>query len=277
MVYSWLWPALFCLMSLVFGITFPAVLVLIAASFLLAAAIGWGILARILASLPPGPARAPAPLLRPGLSLFTQELIQLLIASAPAIILGMVADNRQVGLFALAWRIALLINVVVAAVAGMAAPKFAELFALSDRAGLRRASAQAIALALAVAALPLAVMLIAPTPLLAMFGSAFGQGATTLRILALGQLAAAACTALPELLGMTAHLSSLRRINALALVVLLVATPPLASLFGAEGAAAATALTIAVNGGAAAWAVHRHLAIWPWQWPMARRRPGVTP
>lgn len=266
MIYSWLWPALFCLSALVCGTGFPDVLWQIAGSFTVAALIGGLLLRHGLGTVFGDERRVPPPpLLRPGLSLFTLELTQLMIASAPALILGMAADNREVGLFSLSWRIALLINIVTSGVTGMAAPKFAELNALGDRDGLGRTARQAIRLSVGLSLLPAIAMISVPGPLLSLFGAGYEGGAATLRILALGQIVAACTTSMPDLLGMTGHTRALRRINGFSLIVLLALTALLTPVFGAPGAAAATALTIAVNGGAALVMASRLTGIRPWR------------
>ena len=166
-VYSWLWPAIFCLvaipMHLAGWLTVSSTLILIAVSFALAAAAGGILLKRSLAAVPAtGHAPPPSPLLRPGLSLFTLEITKLLITSAPAIVLGIVASAHDTGLFALTWRMALAINLLISGVTGMALPKFASLHANDDRQGLEQSAAQAIGLVLSLS-LPAAVcMLIFP-------------------------------------------------------------------------------------------------------------------
>lgn len=264
MIYSWLWPALFCITALGIGIDVNSALVLMAVSFAAAALIGGILLLVALRSLPKGEAGAtPAPMFRLGLTLFTSELTQLLLTSAPAIALGILASTETVGLFSLAWRISLIVNVLINGIAAMAAPKFAELYAQDRRDALSQTATQSVGIVLALAIVPLLVMLVLPSTLLGVFGPGFGQGALILQILAIGQLAAVCFTGMPELLGMTAHANSLQRINALSLVVLLVGMAVAIPLWNGEGAALATALAIIVNGGMAAWAAHRHLGISP--------------
>ncbi|MEM5446556.1 lipopolysaccharide biosynthesis protein [Paraburkholderia guartelaensis] len=280
MIYSWLWPAIFCAVAIPLGLTHgmsvASTLMLIAASFTLTALTGAFLLRRFLAGVPGG-AQAPGEpprLLKAGLPLFTLEFTKLLITSAPAIVLGIVASSRETGLFALAWRLALVINLLISGVTGMAAPKFASLFARNDRHGLDKSAAQAAGLVLCLA-LPAALcMLLFPEHLLRLFGPGFGGGAAALRVLALGQIAAACFTAMPELLGMTAHTSVLYRINLYSVAVLLVGLAAFAPLGGSVGAAAAASLAIAVNGALAAWAAHRLLGVLPLallgQWVLGR-------
>ncbi|WP_322044737.1 lipopolysaccharide biosynthesis protein [Paraburkholderia sp. J67] len=269
MIYSWLWPSIFCVVAipleLAGGMTVVHALILIAASFTLAALVGAILLKRALGAVPAGAASAgeTSRLFKAGLSLFGLEFTKLLITSAPAIVLGIVATSRETGLFALAWRLALVVNLLISGVTGMAAPRFASLYARHDLEGLQRSAAQAVGIVLCLA-LPLtACMLLFPGHLLALFGAGYGAGAAALRVLALGQLAAACFTAMPELLGMTAHTSVLYRINFYSVAVLLIGLAVLAPLGGSVGAAAAASLAVAVNGAIAAWSAHRLLGVAP--------------
>lgn len=266
MIYSWLWPALFCLVTWLVPGGVANTVLLIAACFAAAAIIGTLLVLRFAErSEPAQPDVLPAPLLRPGLSFFTLELTQLAISSVPVLILGMTADSARVGLFAVAWRVALLTNVLISGVSAMAAPTFAGLHAVGDRAGLAQAARHAVLLALALTAVPVLAMLVAPELLLGFLGDGFSDGATTLRILALGQFGAACFTALPELLGMSGHLADLRRVNIIAMTVLLTSCALLSPFWLNDGAALATSVAILVNGAGAALAVRRTLGIVPWR------------
>lgn len=279
MIYSWLWPAIFCVAAIplvVTGkLTVVNTLVLTAASFSVAAVVGAVLLRRFLRKVPAGAPHGAVPgLLKPGLSLFSLELTKLLITSAPAIVLGIVASSRETGLFALAWRLALVVNILISGVTGMAAPRFASLYARNDLPGLERSAAQAIGLVLFLA-LPVTLgMLVIPQFLLGLFGHGYDDGATALRVLALGQIAAACFTAMPELLGMTAHTRALMRINVVSVVVLLLGLAVFTPMGGSVGASVAASLAIAVNGAAAAWAARRLLGVSPfstlWRWTAGR-------
>jgi O-antigen/teichoic acid export membrane protein len=283
MIYSWLWPAIFCAAAIPIGLagsmTVSTTLILITASFTLTALVGAFLLKRRLDAVPDTgtpPSDQPR-FLKAGLSLFGLEFTKLLITTAPAIVLGIVASSQETGLFALAWRMALVINLLISGVTGMAAPKFAGLYAHKDLGGLDRSAAQAVGLVLCLALPVIACMLLVPEHLLTLFGPGYGKGAATLRILALGQVAAACFTAMPELLGMTAHTSVLYRINLCTVAILLIGLAVMAPLSGSCGAAAAASLAIAVNGALAAWAAHQLLGVFPlavlWRWVLGRLQP----
>lgn len=268
MVYFWLWPTIFCAsaipLSLVGRLTVANALALTATSFALTAAVGAVLLKRALSKVPAGLSASAAPaLFKPGLSLFTLEVTRLLITTAPAMVLGFVATNRDAGLFALTWRMALIINMLISGATGLALPKIAELYASGDTQALEKNASQVIGLVLCLALPVAAALLIFPEHLLALFGQGYDQGATTLRILAIGQIMAACFTALPEMLGMTMQVRALYRINIYTLTVLLAGLAVLAPLGGSAGAALATSLAIVVNGATAAQMARRLLGVAP--------------
>lgn len=272
MIYSWLWPAIFCGLALLLGLSLDCALGLIALSYCATMVIGTGVLMRFLPRHRRGGRHAAAVPLRDGLSLFSVELVQLMIASLPALVLGPLAGSGDVGLFALAWRIALLVNLVSSSVAAMAAPRYADLHTRGERAGLELAARHAIILCLLLAVPPVAVMLLVPGPLLGLVGPGYESGAGVLRVLALGQLAAAAACSMPELLGMTGHMAILGRLNILTMVALACAAPLFTLVGGAVGMACALLLSIIINAVGSMWGVHRDLRLSPWGWP---RRPAL--
>ena len=263
MIYSWLWPATWCIVTLLVGTSVDGGILLIAGSFGFVALVGGAMLWRRLRVLDRTDRSPSPPLVRLGLALFTTELTQLLISSAPVLILGAVASSQAVGVFALAARIALIVNVVVSGIAGMASPRYAELYVRGDRPALASAAAQAVGLATILSIMPVCVMLLIPGTLLGLFGHGYSAGRLILCTLALGQLSAALFATMPEMLGMTAHANTLRRINIAVLAILLAGCGVLVPALGGEGAALATALATIVNGAAASWAVYRLLGIAP--------------
>ncbi len=265
-VYTWLWPAAFCAMALLLPMSDFNALAAVAVSMVVSLVIGGGLL---FASLPrrsrgrdvlPVP---PAPLLGTGLSLFSLEVVQLLISAAPTFALGVVAETADAGLYSIAWRVVLVIYMFVGSVASMVAPRFARLYALGDDAGLRHEAARAIGYTFALAGLPIIVVTLESARILALFGPSFVAATTTLRILLIGQLAAALSTTSPELLGMTGYAKSLFKVNTAALAVLLVGLALFARPWGADGAAIAVTLTMVFNAVGVTIVVKRKLGFVP--------------
>ena len=260
-VYTWLWPGLFCILAFLLPLTAGHALAAVAASMVLQVVIAVVMLVRGLPARQ-GDGKA-APLLATGLSLFSAELVQLLISAAPPFMLGALSTTDAVGLYAIAWRVVLVIYMFVSGVASMVSPRFARLYALGDRAGLMREAGKAIGFALTLSILPILLVTLEPVRILSLFGHQFAPAASTLRILLVGQLAATLATTTPELLGMTGYARSLLRINAAALAVLLVGLGVLTRSMGADGAAIATAATMIVNAIGATIICRRELGFVP--------------
>ncbi len=249
-VYTWLWPGMFCIAAFFLPLDVHLALLAVGFGMTMAMLIGGMLLFRHLPAAPAqGGAAAPAhgPLLTTGLSLFSMELVQLLISAAPPFVIGALSSTDAVGLYAIAWRVVLVIYMFVSGVASMVSPRFARLYMLGDHAGLRREASRAIGFALALAILPILLVTLEPARILKLFGAHFAPAASTLRILLVGQLAATLTTTTPELLGMTGYARSLLRINALAFVTLIAGLVCFVPGLGADGAAIATAATMLVN------------------------------
>jgi O-antigen/teichoic acid export membrane protein len=264
MIYSWLWPALFCGVALVIPLTVSRTLLLIAASLFANAIAGIGLMLQAMPAVPAGTEKArPGPHFRIGISFFSLELVQLAMAAAPPFVLGIVASTADVGRYALAWRIVLVLNILVSAMAAIASPQFARASALDDRRELARSAAQAVGLTVALSIVPLLLLAFDPVFFLGLFGRGYDSAAATLRILLAGQGALILCTAMPELLGMTGCARSLFKINTACLAMLLISLAILTPRFGAIGAASATAATMLFNAVAVTFAVKRHLGFVP--------------
>lgn len=264
MIYTWMWPLLFCVTAVLLPLDTHTALLLLFGAHSLNAAVGFALLWRW---LPAGRwdrhAVSGIGLLRQGWSLFTTEAVQLMQSSLPAMALGIAASAREVGYFSLAWRVSLILNLLHSSVALMSAPRLARAHAMGDRAGLMVVMRHSQRVVLGLGAVPLIALFVFARPILHMFGSGFGEGAGALRILLAGQFIYMVSVSTNELLGMTGHLTDLRRLNLYAaaclIIALLLLTPPL----GAEGAAIASVLTALLTAAGGALLVRRHLGFVP--------------
>jgi O-antigen/teichoic acid export membrane protein len=264
MIYSWLWPALFCVAALAMPLDVQRTLLLIGVSLLINAAVGMSLM---LKAVPPRESESLAlsvgPFFGVGISFFSLELVQLSIAAAPSFVLGMYAATTTVGLYALAWRIVLILNIAVSAMAAIASPQFARAAALGRSDDLTRVAAQTIGLTLALSGIPIVLLAAKPVFFLDLFGKGYAPAAGLLRILLAGQTVLVLATAVPELLGMTGCARTLTRINVTSLVILLLCLGVLTPRYGSLGAAVATSATMAVNGIAVSIAAKRRLGFVP--------------
>ena len=264
MIYAWLWPGLFCVGALLVPLTLERTLVLILGSMVVSAVLGVGLMLRVL----PVVHREAAPatlhsLASLGAQLFSLELLQLAISSAPPFVLGIVASTAEVGRYALAWRIVLLLNLLVSAMAAVASPQFARASSTGDFDTMRRVARQTVGVTAALSVFPLILLAVNPVFFLSRFGPAYAPAAPALRILLAGQASLILCAAVPEMLGMTGHAKALLKINIGSLLVLLAGLAAFAPRFGAEGAAAGTAIAMIVSAAAVSYAARRDLGIVP--------------
>lgn len=183
------------------------------------------------------------------------------------IMLGVWATAADVAIFNAAQRTAILISLVLVAVNSIAAPKFAAHFRFGKRTALRNTAIHATRLTLGLTVVPFTLIQASPGTVLSLFGGEFTEGATVLRILAIGQLVNVATGSVGFLLSMTGNERLLRNNVLLAAVIALGGGLALIPHFGLPGAAVATAAGIAVQNLLGVWQVQRvlgfnTLAIW---------------
>ena len=189
------------------------------------------------------------------------ELTQLCISSGPTLFLGIASTVQNTGLFSLAWRLALVINLIINGVSSLVAPKFASLYAENKISEINGYSLYATVLSIGISFPIMIFLVIFPKNLLSIFGSGYSTAAHTLCILAVGQFLASCFTAMPELLAMAGYFSILRRINFISVLVLVVALLILVSNLGSDGAAYAVSLSLITNGALSGWFAHKKLKI----------------
>lgn len=195
------------------------------------------------------------------LPLVLTEGLYLALLNCDIVLLGVYVDPDHVGVYFAATRIVNLITFIYFAVAALAVPKFAELHAKGDRAGLQSFVHAIIRWifwpTLAVAAFILLFGKVA----LGLFGEGFSAGYPLLAILMLGFIARASTGPIEYLLNMTNNQNVTARAYGGAAALNIVLNLALIPHYGLEGAAAATAVSLIF---ASIWlfiAVRRRLGI----------------
>jgi O-antigen/teichoic acid export membrane protein len=201
------------------------------------------------------------PLLRTGWSFFVIDGVQVTLISLPTLILGAFRTPAEVGVFSLASRISVVLTVVLIVMAGIGGSKVAMAHARGDAARVQSVTRNLLALALLAAAPAMILLLGIPGLLLSLFGPSFSGGGAVLRVLVLGQFAGILFCGGPTALEMTGHGPVLRRLNVLALILCIALCLILTPVWGADGTAWATSLTLFVYYGAAAWKARRLLGV----------------
>lgn len=194
---------------------------------------------------PPAPGHATV-LLKSALALTLLGGLTLLNSRLDTIMLGLLTDTRNVGLFSVASRGAQLVGFAAFPVQAVVGPELSRLHTTRDRAGLQRAASQAARLVLLVA-LPVAVALgLYGSFFLRLFGPEFVQVEGPLRVLVAGQLVLA-LTGPGLLLLITIRAERTALLCAIiGTLVNIVGNLLLIPLYGTLGAAMATTTSLAV-------------------------------
>lgn len=186
--------------------------------------------------------------------------------------LGVLRTSAQAGVFAAALRTSILVSWMLQATNSYAAPKFAELHARRDLAGLaelyRKASRNSTVLVI----LPFMVLMAYSREILHVFGTGFRAGSTALAVLASAQLVNVAVGSVGYLLMMTGHERIQRNIFLASMALNLLLQAVLVPHFGVTGSAIATSSSlVSLNIAGAVYAYHR-FGIVPWPVPQRRSR-----
>ena len=177
------------------------------------------------------------------------------------IVIGMLQDSTSAGIYGAAFRIAYILQLPAVALTAAIGPMAADFHARGDIEALQRVthfSVRSIFGLALVSAIGLAVF---GRWILGILGGEFEAAYPVIMVLAAGQLFFAAAAPAGILLNMTGHQNESARIMLLCAVGNVLFLAILVPMFGALGAAVATALTIAAWSGLMALAVFRRINI----------------
>jgi len=178
------------------------------------------------------------------------------------VILGLFVDADDVGIYRVAVQASGFVAFGLQAVNMIAAPQFARLHALGEMERLQAVVTTTARAILALTALVAAGLVLFGRPVIGFaFGSEYTAGYAAIVLLAAGQICNAAFGSVAFLLNMTGHERTTLRAMAFAVAMNVGLNVVLIPLFGLEGAAAATATTLALWNFLLWRAVRRHLGI----------------
>lgn len=233
-----------------------------------ATTIALGLGAWLLRRALPAGARTAAPAyehrswLRSGRTLLLVSVVLALNGQLGIILVGAFAGSTEAGGFAAASRVAMFVSFLYLAATYPLMPAVGRLFAAGRTAELQRTLTRA-AQAVLLASLPIAALFVAFAPqVLGIFGHDFDAAAGSLRILVVGELAKVMTGFAGLALIMTVYERQFGVCVAAGTVLNLLAGLALVPLMGAEGAAIATALGVAVMNVAFVVAVRRRMGLW---------------
>ena len=217
-----------------------------------------------------GAPRAPAALLSQGLF-----WVDYFVASA--FVARGVVSAEDLGIYSSSVRVALAMVLFLTAVSYVFSPFVADLHARGERERLDGLFKSITRWTVAATVPLLLLMLVAPAPLLRIFGgSAFAGGADALRILLVGQTVNVGVGAAGFVLIMAGRTGWDLVVYALSFVLDLALALLLVPRFGVEGAALAQTATVAASNAFRLWLVHRFVGIQPYDRRYLRLVPAAV-
>jgi len=188
-------------------------------------------------------------------------IIGIAMSFSETVLLGVFRSASEVGVYAAALRLALLVNFVLVAFNSILAPKFATMFHQKNIDEIEKLVAKSIMLMLVLTLPVFTVCIFMPEYILQLFGAEFAIGSIALIILALGQLVNVMTGPVGILLLMTGHERRMRKNSIISAGLGLLAGLLFIPYFGVNGAALSAVVGILVLQGLSVWSVSKYLKI----------------
>jgi O-antigen/teichoic acid export membrane protein len=180
--------------------------------------------------------KAATPLLFSGLFLYLMNWTN-------TIMLGIMTDAEQVGIYNIAYKVGSVGFLVIVSVSTIITPKMAELYGKGELTELRKLTHNSTRL-IAILSVPIVLLLIFLSKfILSFFGSEVVAGSNTLIIVSLGVLFSAMAGNVDQILNMTNNQNILRNITIFCFFVNVMLSYFLIPLYGIEGAATSSLIT----------------------------------
>ena len=177
------------------------------------------------------------------------------------IMLGIFRSAKDVGIYNVAVRLATITSLSLMAVNTIAAPKFAEFWGKGDLEGLKKVVRQSTKLIFWTSAPVLILYLIFPKWFMGLFGQEFKKGALALIFLTIGQFINAASGSVGYILSMTGNQKLASYIMLIATLLNFVLNVLLIPIYGINGSAIASTISLAFWNLTFAFFVYKKLGI----------------
>jgi O-antigen/teichoic acid export membrane protein len=186
------------------------------------------------------------PLLRVAFPMLLSTSMFMIMNWTDTIMIGYYLDEKEVGIYRLAFKVASLITFAQFAINSIAAPMFSAFYAKNDLAGMKKIIRNIGYMNIAISTPIFIAILIFPSLVLDFFGEDFSAGAAPMIVLAIGQIINALCGPVMYLLNMTGKEKKARNIIIIASIINLGLNVYFIPIYGLMGAAFATAISTAV-------------------------------
>ncbi len=191
--------------------------------------------------------------------LFVSSLLRLIIERSSIIILGAFIASKDVGIFSVAYRMAMLTSLFLVAANSVSAPLFATLYEQGRMAELEHTAKTTAKILLIVATPVLIIFMLFSDFLMGIFGSEFIEGGAVLSTLAIGQFFNLITGSVGYLLVMSGHEKLMRNNLIFSAILCLTLNVLLIPHYGILGAAISTAITVASQNLIATYLVRQKL------------------
>ena len=201
--------------------------------------------------------------------------MQQLLNRVAVVLLGALAGMSSVGIYNAAVKLSTLNLVVLRAIRTIAAPMISECHARGDKERLQALVTRS-GLYIFIGCLPVCLVLILmPSTVMGLFGVEFREGATTLLLLMIGQLVNSGTGIIGSLLTMTGHQRKFRQVVTVSAILNAGLNCIFIPLYGMNGAAAVTSLTMILWNVWMFSYISREMGIRPGFWHALRARNGT--
>ena len=185
------------------------------------------------------------------------------ISWTDVLMVGFFIDERAVGIYRIAFKVATLVTFTQFAINSFLAPAISELHTSGGKDSFRRLIRQVGIINFWMAVPVATVIFVFPHFLLGLFGPEYPEAISTLRILGMGQLINALCGPVLYILNMTGKEKDSQNIMLYVTIVNVVLNAILIPIYGIYGAAWATSVSMILWNVAAVRKVVQYYSVWP--------------
>ena len=209
-------------------------------------------------------------LLKISIPLMFAQSVQFLMSFTDKLMLGNMATTEEVGVYHTAFKLSMFAAVALMSINSIASPKFAEMFADNNLIGLQKVVRQSTKMIFWTSIPLVIIFFLFPEFLLGLFGEEFKVGVTAFVFLSCGRLFSSFSGSVGNILQMTGNQDILAKILFIAAILNILLNLYLIPIYGIEGAAFASMLSLVFWNSAMIVAVKRKLGFYTFYIPFIK-------
>ena len=210
-------------------------------------------------------------ILKVSIPLMFAQSVQFIMAWTDKLMLGNMMGSEEVGIYFTAFKLSMFASIALMAINSIASPKFAEMFAKNDMAGLKKVAHQSSKM-IFLATLPLVLLFFAfPEFLLGLFGEEFKVGVKAFVFLSFGKLISSFSGSVGNILQMTGKQVIFMNVLFVGAIVNVILNFFLIPKFGINGAALASMISLSMWNLIMVYFVKRELGFYTFYIPFLKR------